>query len=100
MSKAAVAEMKLKALAAQPLNDWVLIKRIEKADGTIAIPDSAKELSNLGSVVSAGTKVSDLVAGDLVLFTRYGMDVEVEGEKLVLVKAAEVYMRFPDGSAN
>lgn len=95
-----LAEMNLNVLASQPLNDWVLVKLIEKGDGAIAIPDSAKERSTLASVVSAGPLVSDLAPGDRVLISRYGMDVEIEGEKLVMVKAAEVYLRFADGRSN
>lgn len=100
MPKAAVSEIRLKALTSQPLNDWVLVKMIEKKDGDVVIPDSAKERSTIASVVAAGPLASDLNAGDRVLISRYGMDVEIEGEKLVLVKSSEVYLRFPDGSAN
>lgn len=99
MAKSQLAGIKLGVLAAQPLKDWVLVKMIEKKDGTITIPDTAKERSTLALVISAGVG-ADVAAGDEVLITRYGMDVEIEGEKLVLVKAAEIYLRFADGSAN
>ena len=100
MPKAAISEIRLRALTSQPLNDWVLVKMIEEKDGDVVIPDSAKERSTIASVVAVGPLVAELKTGDRVLISRYGMDVKVDGEDLVLVKSAEVYLRFPDGSAN
>lgn len=98
---AKLSGIKLNALTAQPLNDWVLVKRIDRKDqGDIIIPDNAKEASDLALVISTGPRAHGLAAGDRVLTGKFGMDIEIEGEKLVMVKAAEVYLRFPDGSAN
>jgi len=84
-----------------PIGDWVLIRRIEQeGEGVIKLPDNAKERSDTGIIVAAGSGTSEFSAGDEVMFTKYGMDVKVNGEKLVLVKAAEVYMKFSNDSNN
>lgn len=109
MSKSAVAELNLKVLSAQPLNDWVLVKLIEEEQkGDIVIPDSAKERSQIAKVVAVGefqvvgheARPIALHVGDTILINRFGMDVEIEGEKFQLIKAAECYLRFPDECAN
>lgn len=85
--------MKLK-----PLNDRVLVKRLESEEvtsGGIIIPDSAKEKPQKGQVVAAGPgKLDDkgalvkmaVKAGDVVLFTKYaGTEIKIDGvEHLVL----------------
>jgi chaperonin GroES len=90
LMKAAVKSKK----RAMPLGDWILIRRIEeKSGGLIELPDNAKERSDTGIVVAIGPGATAL-AGDEVMFTKYGMDVKVDGEKMVLVKSSEVYMKY------
>lgn len=95
-------EVKKEAL---PLHDRVLIRPVEEAEqGMIAIPDTAKERGNIGVVVAVGPGrfdggkriPIDLRKGDVVMYTKFGMDVKVNGEKLVLVVASEVYMKYTD----
>jgi chaperonin GroES len=78
----------------EPLNDMVLIRRIEmKTDSTLVIPDMAQEKSNKGSVVAVATNLP-VEKGDTVLFSKYGaMDVQIDGEDLVLVRLSEIYGR-------
>ncbi|MBU1004002.1 MAG: co-chaperone GroES [Proteobacteria bacterium] len=85
--------MKLK-----PLNDRVLVKRLEGEDvtsGGIIIPDTAKEKPMKGQIVAAGPGKTDdsgktikmaVKAGDLVLFNKYaGTEIKIEGiEHLVM----------------
>jgi co-chaperonin GroES (HSP10) len=82
----------------KPLNDYVLIRRIEdKDESQIITPDIAKVVSNKGTIVRIGDPLlcKNLSSGDVVLFTKYGaMDVEVDDEALVLVRYAEIYGRF------
>ena len=79
--------MKLK-----PLNDRVLVKRLEteeKTAGGLYIPDTAKEKPSKGQVVAVGPgKVGDngertvlaVKAGDEVLFNKYaGTEVKLDG---------------------
>jgi len=85
--------MKLK-----PLNDRVLVKRLEseeKTKGGIIIPDTAKEKPIKGKVVAAGPGKLDesgklvkmsVKPGDVVLFTKYGgTEIKIDGvEHLVM----------------
>lgn len=90
--------MKLK-----PLGDRVLVRRRESEQkiGSIIVPSTAQERSTLGEVVAVGPgRVSDrtgervppdVSVGDVVLFGKFGgTDVEVGGEKFVLVSLDEV----------
>ena len=85
--------MKLK-----PLNDRVLVKRLEseeKTAGGLYIPDTAKEKPSKGEVVAVGPgKVADdgkrvamaVKKGDMVLFNKYaGTEIKLDNiEHLVM----------------
>lgn len=90
--------MKLK-----PLNDRVLVKRIEveeKTAGGIYIPDSAKEKPSKGEIVAAGPgKLDDsgkrvemtVKEGDLVLFAKYaGTEITIEGEEHLVMREEDI----------
>lgn len=82
----------------KPLNDRVLVKRLEseqKTAGGLYIPDTAKEKPSRGEIVSAGAgkRAEDgklipmcVKKGDLVLFNKYaGTEVKLDGiEHLVM----------------
>lgn len=82
----------------KPLNDRVLVKRLEseeKTAGGLYIPDTAKEKPSKGEVVAVGPgKAADdgkLIAmavkkGDIVLFNKYaGTEIKLDGiEHLVM----------------
>ena len=87
----------------RPLNDRILIKRIEeeeKTKGGIIIPDSAKEKPAEGIVVAAGNgKLNDkgervaleVKAGDRVLFSKYGgTDVKLDGEDHLIMREDDI----------
>ena len=87
----------------KPLNDRVLVKRIEpeqKAKGGLIIPDTAKEKPLEGKVVAVGAgKVQDdgsrrkpeLKAGDRILFGKYsGTEIKLDGEEHVILREDEV----------
>jgi len=81
-----------------PLNDRVLVKRLEseeKTAGGLYIPDTAKEKPSKGEIVAAGPgKMDDsgkrmeltVKAGDAILFNKYaGTEVKIDGiEHLVM----------------
>lgn len=81
-----------------PLNDRVLVKRLEseeKTAGGLYIPDTAKEKPSLGVVVAVGPgKVAEngarvamaVKAGDQVVFNKYaGTEIKLgEGEHLIM----------------
>lgn len=88
----------------RPLNDRVLVKRVEEATktaGGLFIPDSAKEKPQRGIVRAVGSgRVGqdgkriplDLTEGDEVLFGKYGgSDINLEGEDLLILKEDDIY---------
>ena len=90
--------MKLK-----PLNDRVLVKRLEveeKTAGGIYIPDSAKEKPMKGEIVAAGPgKLDDdgervamtVKVGDTVMFAKYaGSEVSVDAEEVVVMREDDI----------
>lgn len=87
----------------RPLDDRVLIKPLEaetKTAGGIVLPDSAKEKSQRGRVVSTGSgKLLDdgkraplaLKSGDVVLFGKYaGTEIKIGGEQHQIMRENEV----------
>jgi chaperonin GroES len=87
----------------RPLQDRILVKRIEeeeKTAGGIYIPDTAKEKPQMGLIVSVGNgkktedgKVIpvDLKAGDKVLFGKYsGTEVKVEGDDFLIMREDDI----------
>jgi chaperonin GroES len=90
--------MKLK-----PLDDRLVIKQSqaeEKTTGGIILPDTAKEKPQIGKIVAVGPgKILDsgkrgkmtLKKNDKVIYPKYiGNDVEVDGEKYVILKETDV----------
>lgn len=87
----------------KPLNDRVVLKRIEEEQrtaGGIIIPDTAKEKPIQGQVIAVGNgkvmedgsrRPLDVKAGDRVLFGKYsGTEIKVEGEELVIMREDEI----------
>ena len=90
-------------MAFRPLQDRVLIRRIEqdeKTAGGIIIPDTAKEKPQEGEVIAVGPGARDesgklvpleLKAGDRVLFGKWsGTEVKIDGEDLLIMKESDV----------
>jgi chaperonin GroES len=87
----------------KPLQDRILIKRIEeegKTKGGIIIPDAAKEKPQEGIVVAVGDgKVLDsgqrvapqVKAGDKILFGKYsGTEIKVDGEEHLILREDDI----------
>jgi chaperonin GroES len=96
--------MKLK-----PLNDRVLVKRLEGEEvtkGGIIIPDSAKEKPMKGQVVAVGPgKIGDegkrekmaVSKGDKVLFNKYaGTELKVDGEEFLVMREDDILAIIED----
>ena len=90
--------MKLK-----PLQDRVIVKQSdaeEKTKSGILLPDTAKEKPTKGKVIAVGPgKLDDkgkpmelgVRVGDVVYYGKYsGTDVEIDGEKLVILRESDV----------
>lgn len=86
-----------------PLNDRILVKRVEeeeKTAGGIIIPDSAKEKPQKGEIVATGKgKTSDdgkkipmeVKIGDKILFGKYsGTELKLEGEEYLMMREEDV----------
>lgn len=87
----------------RPLDDRIVIKQSEaeeKTAGGIILPDAAKEKPQIGTVVAIGPgKVLDdgtrakmsVKNKDEVIYAKYiGSDVEIDGEKYVILKESDV----------
>ena len=87
----------------RPLQDRVLIRRIEeeeKTKGGIIIPDTAKEKPMEGEVIAAGPGTRsddgklhplDVKVGDRVLFGKWsGTEIKIDGEDLVVMKETDI----------
>ncbi len=87
----------------RPLEDGVVIKQLEaeeKTSGGIILPDTAKEKPQIGEVVAVGpgktldngeVKPMDVKINDKVIYAKYiGNDVEIDGEKYVILKESNV----------
>ena len=93
----------------EPLNDRVLVKRIEELQvtkGGIVIPDSAKEKPIEGKIISVGPgKMSDagtrmtlqVKEGDRVLFGKYaGSEIKMEGEEYLMMREEDILAIITD----
>lgn len=90
--------MKLK-----PLGDRLVVKPVEKEQTTpsgLVLPETAKEKPQEGEVIAVGPGrrdengervAMDVTVGDRVLYAKYGgTEVKIEGEKLLILKEADV----------
>lgn len=87
----------------KPLQDRILVKRIEeeeKTKGGIIIPDAAKEKPQEGKVIAVGDgKMLDngqkapltVKAGDKILFGKYsGTEIKIDGEEHLILREDDV----------
>jgi len=87
----------------RPLQDRVIVKQSEAEEKTksgIVLPDAAKEKPTKGKVIAVGPgKLDDngkpmeigLRVGDMIYYGKYsGTDVEVDGQKLVILRETDV----------
>jgi chaperonin GroES len=90
-------------MAVRPLQDRVLIRRIEaetKSAGGIIIPDNAKEKPTEGEVIAVGPGARDasgevhalvVKPGDRVLFGKWsGTEFKLDGEDLMIMKETDI----------
>ena len=87
----------------RPLNDRVLVKRLEeeeKTAGGIYIPDSAKEKPTRGKIVAVGNgraddegkrRPLDVKQDDEILFGKYaGTEIKIEGDELIIMREEDI----------
>lgn len=98
---------KAKKIELQPLDDRIVIKRLdaeEKTAGGILLPDNAKEKPQRGEIVATGPgKLLDngkraeleVKIGDHVLFGKYsGTEVKVGGEDVLIMREADLLAKL------
>jgi chaperonin GroES len=91
------------AIKLKPLQDRVIVKQTEAEEKTksgIVLPDSAKEKPTKGKVIAVGPgKLNEkgkpmevgVRVGDSVYYGKYaGTDVEVEGQKFVILRENDI----------
>jgi chaperonin GroES len=92
-----------KLMTVRPLHDRVLIKRIEEQEtmkGGIIIPDTAKEKSQEGEVISVGTGKTlengsivplEVKEGDRILFGKYsGTEIKLQDQDYLILREDEI----------
>jgi chaperonin GroES len=90
-------------MTVRPLHDRVLIKRIEEQEtvkGGIIIPDTAKEKSQEGEVISVGTGKTlengsivplEVKEGDRILFGKYsGTEIKLQDQDYLILREDEI----------
>jgi chaperonin GroES len=90
-------------MALRPLHDRLLVKRLEEKEqvqGSIIIPDTAKEKPQEAKVLAVGPgRVTDdgklqplgITVGDTVVFGKYaGTEVKIDGEDLLIIREDDV----------
>ncbi|MFQ5629133.1 MAG: co-chaperone GroES [bacterium] len=88
----------------KPLADRVVVKPLEQEEakqGTIIIPDTAKEKPMQGEIVAVGPgKISDsgskvsmeVKTGDKVLYGKYsGTEVTVDGNDYLIMRESDIF---------
>jgi len=91
------------AMKIRPLQDRVLVKRVEeeqKTKGGIIIPDTAKEKPIEGEVIAVGNgkvledgkvRPLDIKKGDRVLFGKYaGTEVKIENVEHLILREEDI----------
>src|SRR4029079_9998242 len=92
-----------RAMDIRPLHDRVIVKRLEEGEsrqGSIIIPDSAKEKPQQAEVVAVGNgklletgqrATPDVKPGDRILFGKYsGAEVKVTGTDYLILREDEI----------
>lgn len=87
----------------KPLEDRVVVKRLQSADkteGGLYIPPTNQKKSDQGEVLAVGpgrmlesgqVAPMSVKVGDIVLFMQFGgQEVEIEGEKLLVLSEREL----------
>jgi chaperonin GroES len=103
----ATASAKKIKIDLQPLDDRIVIKRLEaeeKTAGGIVLPDTAKEKPQKGEVIAAGPgkllengkrAAMEVKVGDTVLFGKYsGTEVKVAGEECLILRESDLLAKL------
>ena len=103
MTRAPGLARKGAAMKIRPLQDRVLIERLEgeeKTKGGIIIPDTAKEKPLEGKVIAVGNgkvledgnvRKLEVKAGDRILFSKYsGTEIKIDGQERLILREEDI----------
>jgi chaperonin GroES len=87
------------SIGIKPINDYVLIQRVEAEEKTasgIVLPSQAKEQPQIAKVIAVGPGTDEVKmvvkAGEKVIFGQYGgMEIKYGGEEYKLVRQGDIY---------
>ena len=78
----------------QPLADWVVAEQEEAVTKTASglyLPDKAAEKPKIAKVVKVGAKVTEIKAGDKIVYKSYSTtEVKVGDTEYILVKEEDI----------
>lgn len=96
-----------KQIQIQPLDDRLVIKRVEAEDksaGGILLPENAKEKPQQGNVLAVGPgkllddgsrSKPDIAVGDVVLFGKYsGSEITVDGDDVIILRESDILAKI------
>ena len=99
-------------MALRPLHNRIVVERVEQKEqkqGSIIVPDSAKEKPQEAAVVAAGPgkldkngnrQPLDVKVGDTVLIGKYsGTDIKIDGKEYTILTEDEVLAVVESGSS-
>ena len=102
-----MAKNEKKTLTLEPLDDRVVVQRLEAEEmtaGGIVLPETAKEKPQKAKVVAVGPGRTldsgeraemDVKVGDTILVGKYsGTEVKVEGEEYVIMRESDILAKF------
>ena len=107
VSKKAAGKTATTKVNLQPLDDRIVVKRVEaeeKTAGGIILPGSAQEKPQEGVIVAVGSgklldsgvrATLDVIPGDRVLFGKYsGTEVKVAEESLLIMRESDILAKL------
>ncbi len=85
----------------EPLDDRILVKQSDEEEekvGNIYIPDTAKELPQIGTVLAIGTDEElkkILKKGDKVVYAKFsGTEIKLKNEEYIILKREDVLAKI------
>lgn len=82
----------------RPMNGRVAVRPLEAEEiqGSIIIPETAKEKSREGEIIAMAENATEEVAvGDRVIYNEYsGTEVDVDGQKIILLASDDLLVKY------
>jgi len=96
-----------------PMEDRVIVTPLvaegEKKFGSLILPDISEQKPTMGEVIAVGpgkpvdggkVRPVDLAVGDTVIYGKFsGVEIEVDGRKVLFLRASDIMARVREGDA-